>query len=297
MNTDCSVCRQRIDDRSPLKAKFVDDRISWPEPYRMAVSFVVNYQGSEALKPKPNGYVDYESFTEKDYGAVDGVRRMLRLLKSRGVRATFMVCGALAEHFPDEVLAIKEDGHEIAGHGYHHEVVTDVPVDQEREIFADTLNILERLTGDRPTGWRSCHQSPNTTALAMEMGLRYNSNSYIRDMPFLLTDGSREIVEVIRQPFGDSRAFGGTRSGVDPAVAFAIWSGAFDTFYGESELGPVYCPFSFHPEISGRAGRINAVAKLIDYVQGHDGLWFATSDEIARRTLECAGSSTQLVVA
>ena len=67
-----------------------------------------------------------------------------------------------------------------------------------------------------------------------------------------------------------------------------IWKKSFDTFYSESNLFHTYCQFSLHPFLVGRPGRIEVLSELIEYVKRHEGVWFATTDEIARRVLECA---------
>jgi len=39
--------------------------------------------------------------------------------------------------------------------------------------------------------------------------------------------------------------------------------------------------FGLHPRIIGRPGRIRALRDFIGYALGHDGVWFATREEIA----------------
>ena len=74
----------------------------------------------------------------------------------------------------------------------------------------------------------------------------------------------------------------------NPDDALVIWKKSFDTFYSESNLFHTYCQFSLHPFLIGRPGRIEVLSELIEYVKRHEGVWFATTDEIARRVLECA---------
>lgn len=289
MPHDCPVCQQRTALRDAAHEKFVDEQITWPRPYRTAVNFVFNYQGNEGKGARANGRVDYELFSEQEYGRRSGIARVLRLLADRGVTGTFLVCGALAEHYPDTVRAIVAGGHEIAGHGYHHEVTTDLPVETEREIAQESLAILRTVTGATITGWRTCFQSPHTPAVVAQLGLRYNSHSFLSDLPYLHTFEGRTIVEVVRQPFGDMRTFGKEGFGGDPQVAFEIWRTAFDTLYAESDRGPTYCPYSMHPFLIGRPGRIDALARLIDHVQARDGVWVSTMDQVATAVLDSVG--------
>src|SRR6187549_1341296 len=50
--------------------------------------------------------------------------RLLGLLSESRVRATFFVLGWVAERYPSLVRRIASDGHEIASHGYGHELIT-----------------------------------------------------------------------------------------------------------------------------------------------------------------------------
>ena len=278
-----------------LQEVFLGDKLEWPKPYRCAVTFVFNFQGGEGLQPGPSGRIEHEVFSKREYGPRAGIWRILRTLKRHNVRASFVVCGGIAERYPDAVRAVHADGHEIAGHGYHHEIAWRLSRDEERDTIARTIDMLRETTGETIRGWRTCTQSPNTPELLMERGLLWNSNAFNYDLPYLLTDGDRTIVEIPRQPFGDGLLYGDNDFG-NPTDALDVFKRAFDTFYAESELAPTFCPFSMHPYISGRPGRAQALSELIAYIQRHEGVWIATGEEIARTVLACAGRS-ELAVA
>ena len=163
--------------------------------------------------------------------------------------------------------------------------------DQELETITKTTDILGSLTDERIRGWRCCFQSHNTPELVLEQGFLWNSNSFSHDFPYLLRKDGRVTVEIPRQPFGDMRVYGHEDFG-NPGAALDVWRRAFDTFYYESELFHTFCPFSFHPYISGRPGRIEVLSELIEYIKGHQGVWIATCEEIAKISLECAAVKT-----
>ena len=112
-----------------------------------------------------------------EYGPNTGVWRLLRMLDEEKVRATFLTCGAIAERYPDAVKAIVAKGHEIAGHGYHHETARDLTREQEDDVQTRTVAMIHERAGRRPYGWRSCTQSPNSIELLMKHGFLWNSNS------------------------------------------------------------------------------------------------------------------------
>src|SRR5450759_4344995 len=64
---------------------------------------------------------------------VPNTRRILRLLNHHHVKATFFVLGWVAERFPDLVLQIRDEGHEIGSHGYWHRLIYDQTPHEFRE--------------------------------------------------------------------------------------------------------------------------------------------------------------------
>jgi polysaccharide deacetylase family protein (PEP-CTERM system associated) len=81
--------------------------------------------------------------------------RMLGLLDEAGVSATFFVLGWVAERCPRLVRDIADAGHEVASHGYGHELVTRL----SPEAFADDVGrartLLQDLSGQPIDGYRA----------------------------------------------------------------------------------------------------------------------------------------------
>jgi peptidoglycan/xylan/chitin deacetylase (PgdA/CDA1 family) len=203
------------------------------------------------------------------------------------VKTTFLTCGGIAERYPDAMKAITERGHEVASHGYHHEIARDLTREQELDCIRRTTDMLLKRTGKRPVGWRTCTQSDNTVELLMEEGYVWNSNSFADDLPFVWENSQARLVELPRQPFGDGRLYGHqNRAGDHPENALRLWKRFFDDLYKESGLGPMFTTFQLHPYVSSRLGRTSALKEMIEYMQGHEGVWFATGIEIANWWLE-----------
>lgn len=80
--------------------------------------------------------------------------QILDELRRRRVKAAFFVCGASAERYPDLVRRIKAEGHQLGNHTYDHPYL----VLKSREAIAAeidrTQEIVERITGSRPTLFR-----------------------------------------------------------------------------------------------------------------------------------------------
>jgi peptidoglycan/xylan/chitin deacetylase (PgdA/CDA1 family) len=258
-----------------------NDQIAWPDARRIAVTLTFDFQGGEDVRPLPSGKMDHEKYTQAEYGPNTAIWRILRILDEEAVKATFLTCGAIAERYPDAVKAIVAGGHEIAGHGYHHEVARDLTRAQETEVMRKTLDMIRARTGRQPIGWRSCTQSENSLELLMEHGFLWNSNSFSHDLPFLWESDGRVLVELPRQPFGDGRTYGRQDSG-NPQDTLTIWQSMFDDLHEESRQSPSYCPFQFHPYISGRPGRARTLRAIIRHMKAADGVWMTTGSEVAR---------------
>lgn len=83
------------------------------------------------------------------------VHRLLELLSEHRVRGTFFVVGWLAEREPRMVRSISEAGHEIASHGYEHELVGRLGPDSFRASVRRSRRVLEDVTGKAVLGYRA----------------------------------------------------------------------------------------------------------------------------------------------
>ena len=267
-----------------MQERHFNDRIAWPDGKRVAVTLTFDFQGGEDIRPLPSGKINHEVYTQAEYGPNTAIWRILRILQEEGVKATFMTCGGIAERYPDAVKAIAAAGHEVAGHGYHHEVARDLSREQEQDVMTRATAMIRSRSGRTPAGWRSCTQSPNSIELLMEQGYLWNSNSFSHDLPFLWENDGRVLVELPRQPFGDGRTYDDDAG--DPERTLLVWKAMFDELHAESAHAPTYVPFQFHPYISGRPGRARTLRAIIRHMKAADGVWFATGSEVARWCLD-----------
>src|SRR5437867_13446768 len=148
-----------------IQERHVKDKLAWPDGRRMAVTLTFDFQGGEDVKPDKNGKMNHEEWTQAEYGPRTGIWRILRILEETGVRATFLTCGGIAERYPEQVKEVVQNGHEIAGHGYHQEVARDLTLEQEREVIQDYRD-------DREAHWAAAgrmallHPKPQQPATA-----------------------------------------------------------------------------------------------------------------------------------
>jgi polysaccharide deacetylase family protein (PEP-CTERM system associated) len=81
--------------------------------------------------------------------------RLLDLLDSHRARATFFVLGWSAERHPALVRQIAQRGHEVASHGYAHELVTRQNPDEFRADVKRARLMLQDLSGQPVVGYRA----------------------------------------------------------------------------------------------------------------------------------------------
>lgn len=81
--------------------------------------------------------------------------RILDLLASRGIRATFFVLGWVAQRHPRLIRDIVAQGHEVASHGFAHEMITAQTPEAFREDIRKSKTILEELAGVPVLGYRA----------------------------------------------------------------------------------------------------------------------------------------------
>lgn len=102
---------------------------------------------------------------------------------SNSIKATFFILGWIAEKYPKLIREIAEQGHEIASHGYRHELVSNQTPDEFRVDVAKTKKILEDITGEEVVGYRaSTYSITRKTLWALkilaEEGYKYDSSIF-----------------------------------------------------------------------------------------------------------------------
>ncbi|MCP9455349.1 MAG: DUF3473 domain-containing protein [Nitrospira sp.] len=119
----------------------------------------------------------YESRVERN------TEKILDLLSRRGVYATFFVLGWVAKRHQRLVRTIVDQGHELASHGYGHELITNQRPDQFRDDVRKSKQLLEDIAGVPVYGYRA----PSFTIVArtrwalpilVEEGYRYDSSIF-----------------------------------------------------------------------------------------------------------------------
>jgi peptidoglycan/xylan/chitin deacetylase (PgdA/CDA1 family) len=259
---------------------------SWPGDAAVAVA--LSFDSDHETIPLRDGETHPGKLSQGEYGSRVGVPRILNLLERHRAPATFFVPAVSGLLHPDDVNAYVAAGHEIALHGWIHEWNTKLDTPAERDLLQRSIDVLERLSGARPTGIRtpSWDFSDSTLALIREVKLTYDSSLMADDEPYeLLADGERTgIVEIpvewIRDdaPYLTMDRYTGTRPYTPPRQLLEIWRDEFD----EARRAGGLFQLTLHPHIIGHRSRIVVLEHLLDHISASSGVWFARHDEIAR---------------
>ncbi|MGH8249514.1 MAG: XrtA system polysaccharide deacetylase [Steroidobacteraceae bacterium] len=109
--------------------------------------------------------------------------RLLGILQDRRIKATFFVLGWIAERHPGVVRDIATAGHEVACHGYSHELIYRQTPEAFREETARAKKTLEhqaqvRVRGYRAATWSITRESLWALDVLGELGFEYDSSIF-----------------------------------------------------------------------------------------------------------------------
>jgi len=273
----------------------------WPGDARIAISFVLNYEEggercilhgdkeSEAfLSEMPSAqalpgvrHLCMESIYE--YGSRAGVWRLLKLFRKYDIPLTIFAVAMAAERHPEVIRAMHAAGHEICSHGYRWIDYQYMDESEERDHMQRAIDILTKVTGERPLGWYTGRNGPNTRNLVMqEGGFLYDSDTYDDDLPYWVdNNGKGHLVIPYTLDTNDMR-FAQVQGFNCGDQFYQYLKDAFDVLYEEGSEAPKMLSIGMHCRLLGRPGRMAALDKFINYVNSHDKVWFSRRVDIAR---------------
>ncbi len=227
------------------------------------------------------------AMTHQAFGPRVGVPRLLALLAEYQLRATFFIPGLTADRYPETVEAVLAAGHEVGHHSHTHRTPASLTADEERADFERALAALD-AAGAKPLGHRSAMWDASwfTPKLVAEHGMRYDSTLMDADFPYLLDTGVGTIAELPphwslddweQYAFLPDPNIGGIIT--SPLTVADMWIHELDAMRRHGCLFMLTC----HPFLSGRAGRIEALRRVIEAGLERGDVEFLTCLEVADR--------------
>ena len=185
---------------------------------------------------------------------------------------------------------------------------------QERDVLEKSIEVLTKFTGKKPRGWTAPAWATSSRSIKLleEFGIEYDHSLMHHDCQmYYAPDGSHtwtetnlshpagtwmspmtalkpsSIVEVPANwhlddwpPMQHQRAT--SSSGfINPHDVEQLWKEQFEFFYREYES--FVFPISIHPQVSGKPQVVLMHERLIEWINGHEGVEWCTFEEMVRR--------------
>ncbi len=114
---------------------------------------------------------------------VRNTERILQIFDDNSIKATFFILGCVAEREPGLVRNIANEGHEIASHGYSHQLIYAQTPELFKEETIRSKQLLEDISAKAVNGYRAASYSITNKSLwaldiLAEAGLKYDSSVF-----------------------------------------------------------------------------------------------------------------------
>jgi len=203
-------------------------------------------------------------------GARFGMPRLLPIIESAGIRATFFVTGFISEIYPDLIRRIAEAGHEIAAHGSMHEFLQGRPFEDQVDCLNANANGLRGFAEIQGANFifRMDHLSPAAIkAAGLDYFVLFRKHIFFRGRflpasvrPRIVRTGAGDItmIPVSIETYGLSR-------GEIIGMLRSAWHKA-------RREGVNHVSVLMHPFKDGALRRLDQVGHLIGYLMSGLGL-------------------------
>ena len=248
-----------------------------------------------------------------EFGLV-GARRILALLKSSGIRATWFIPGFTIESHPGACEAVVRDGHEVAHHSWAHIPPAQQSREEEEADLVRANDAIARLTGRKARGYRSpsWDLSENTIDLLLAHGFLYDSSLMGADYwPYRARRGDQaELGKPYR--FGEETAllempiswslddyphfeFVRTPTTVLPGLNSARtvmenWRDEFSYMQQTVEWGVL--TYTMHPYVIGRGYRMLALEGLVKDLAAAGAVFMTMAEAAAEAQVRMFGADS-----
>ena len=259
----------------------------WPGDLQCVAMLTFDVDGVSSWLRRDPDYARLPSLMSMaEYGPSVAMPRILDLLDSHNIKASFYIPGSVAETHPDMVKEVASRGHEVAHHGYLHESPASMNAEEEEQVLEKGINILEGLVGQKPRGYRSpgWELSEVSLELLASHGLTYDSSLMGDDAPYTVDTSRGKLVEIpITWILDDAPHFvyapaaQRTSPMKSPGEIFEIWAAEFEGLY---RYGRAFT-LTMHPQYIGRPGRLLMLDRLINHIRSFPNVDFMRMTDVA----------------
>jgi allantoinase len=270
-------------------------RLEWPGGARLALWVIPNIEFfplTRGLSPHPGMPAgkppSVRAWAQRDYGNRVGIWRLMEVLSKHGIRASATLNSDICDHHPQIVRAGLDLGWEFLGHNRtNSRWLDEMDPQEERQTIAHTLSRIAELTGKRPVGWLGAGlaETWHTLDFLAEEGILYVADWVNDDQPYFMTVGGKKLVSIPYSYEINDSPFLYNRYGTIDEFEAAIRR-QFDTLYAEGARSGRVMAICLHPYLIGVPHRIGGLDRALAYIRSHDGVWYATGEEIVRHWLQ-----------
>ncbi len=280
--------------------------LKWPNSARVALILTINLEYWDLLKdnskhhyaggppvipdPVPGNIPDFPNFSWREYGQRVGVWRMIETFDEAGVPASCTMNAKMGLERRPVIDAVKERDWELVAHNYEQgDLLTNYHFDRQAEanLIDKALGVYEDIVGKPARGWlsSSLRSTTQTADILAERGLLFFCDLMNDEQPYLIRTASGPIVATpYSVEINDFTFF--HRRGMSTTDALEVLKEQFDQLYREGEHSGRFMNVGLHPHVAGHPYRIRALREFLQYAREHEGVWWATREEIASWYLE-----------
>tara|TARA_Y100001936_G_scaffold20247_1_gene17321 strand:- start:575 stop:1444 length:870 start_codon:yes stop_codon:yes gene_type:complete len=260
-------------------------KLSWQNGARIAVWIAPNLEFFPLNEPVPGSRYSHtpevSSWAQRDYGARIGVFRIMDVLSQRNIRATCTLNSEVCDAYPEMMEDAVALGWNFMGHNQSNSrPFHSTPPKNDHQMIKKVLSRIEQCTGNRPRGWLSSglQETWDTLDYLAEEDIDYVCDWTNDDQPYFMKIGGKQLVSLpYSTEINDLPQFRAGRSNEEFERMIRT---QFDTLYEEGEDSARVMAICLHPFVIGVSHRIGVLKSALDYIQGHNDVWFATAEEI-----------------
>ena len=294
---DTMAATSRADESGALKPQqrfdysaIVDrPKLKLPKGVRLIVWPVVNIEEWSIERPMPRGVSnapggqasspDTQNWGWHEYGMRVGFWRLAESLAKHRIRPTLSINAKVCETRPRVAQAALDAGWEFMAHCYEQmpiQAVADQPA-----MMRQTIEVLQKFTGRRPTGWLGPGRG-QTWATPEHMaanGFTWFGDWVMDDQPFWVKTATKPLLSI---PYSvELNDITIMLTGLHESDAMLKRAkDAFDQLYRESAKQPRVLSFGVHPYISGAAHRAKYFDAMLRYFRSHKDVVFWQGEQI-----------------
>ena len=280
---------------SPLPDR---DPLAWPGGQPLALGALILLEHYE-WEPSPDAYSlrnpsggliklpapDYVHLTHREYGHRVGIFRLLDTLERHNVPVTVAVDQLTAMHYPWLIDHLQARECELVGHGIAASrlITSKMTEESEAEMIDESLDFLEKASGQRPQGWFSPEgvESSQTPALLAAAGVRYVCDWPNDEQPYKMTTPVGELVSLpLFLEVDDEFALWHRRA------SLTSWEGmivaAATRLHMDGQTSARHMMLTLRPWLTGQPFRIRTLDRALRQVTQLDAVWAAHGSDIVK---------------